>query len=102
MLQKITAHNKRIDGFEVRHRFERLGTRYMKLNARRIEAQGGTQMILLSMEDVTRENRCELLYSWIMNFSFTPQTSMRSPCANRVGPAIGLPLIPGVSSPEPR
>jgi PAS domain-containing protein len=55
LFHKITAHNTRIDGFEVHHKFQRLGPRYMILNARRIEPQGGSQMILLSIEDVTKK-----------------------------------------------
>jgi two-component system CheB/CheR fusion protein len=53
LFQKITTHNARIDGYEVRHKFRHLGLRRMILNARRIEAQGGPQMILLSIEDVS-------------------------------------------------
>jgi two-component system CheB/CheR fusion protein len=41
LLQEITAHNTRIDGFEVRHKFQHLGPRHMILNARRIEPPGG-------------------------------------------------------------
>jgi two-component system CheB/CheR fusion protein len=55
LFHEITTHNTRIDGFEVRHKFQHLGLRHMILNARRIEPQGGTQMILLSIEDVTRK-----------------------------------------------
>ena len=55
LFHEITARNTRIDGFEVRHKFQHLGLRHMILNARRIEPQGGTQMILLSIEDVTRK-----------------------------------------------
>ena len=51
----ITTRNTRIDGFEVRHKFQHLRLRHMILNARRIGPQGGTQMILLSIEDVTRK-----------------------------------------------
>ena len=54
LFSQITTHNTRIDGFEVRHKFQHLGLRHMILNARRIEAQGGPQMILLSIEDVTK------------------------------------------------
>jgi two-component system CheB/CheR fusion protein len=57
LFHEITARNTRIDGFEVRHKFQHLGLRHMILNARRIEPQGGTQMILLSIEDVTRKNK---------------------------------------------
>jgi chemotaxis response regulator CheB len=44
-----------VDGFEVRHKFQHLGPRHMILNARRIEPQGGSQMILLSIEDITKK-----------------------------------------------
>jgi len=55
LFHEITSSNTRIDGFEVRHKFQHLGLRHMILNARRIEPHGGTQMILLSIEDVTRK-----------------------------------------------
>ena len=54
LFTEITSHNTRIDDYEVRHRFEHLGPRHMILNARRIEPSGGSQMILLSIEDVTK------------------------------------------------
>jgi len=57
LLHDITARNKRIDGFEVRHKFQHLGLRHMILNARRIEPHGGSQMILLSIEDLAGKNR---------------------------------------------
>ena len=53
LFREITTHNTRMDDFEVKHKFEHLGIRRMILNAWRIEPPGGTQMILLSMEDVT-------------------------------------------------
>ena len=55
LFHEIATRNARIDDFEVRHKFQRLGLRHMILNARRIEPQGGLQMILLSIEDVTRK-----------------------------------------------
>ncbi len=55
LFHEITTHNTRIDGYEVRHKSKHLGLRHMILNARRIEPQGGPQMILLSIEDVTRK-----------------------------------------------
>ena len=57
LFHEITTHNTRIDGFEMRHKFQHLGLRHMILNARRIEPQGGSQMILLSIEDVTRKKK---------------------------------------------
>jgi two-component system CheB/CheR fusion protein len=55
LFHEITSRNTRIDGFEMRHKFQHLGLRHMILNARRIEPHGETQMILLSIEDVTRK-----------------------------------------------
>ena len=37
LFHEIMTHNTRIDGFEVRHKFQHLGLRHMILNARRIE-----------------------------------------------------------------
>jgi two-component system, chemotaxis family, CheB/CheR fusion protein len=54
LLHEISDRNTRIDDFEVRHKFQHLGPRHMILNARRIEPPGGTQMILLSIEDATK------------------------------------------------
>lgn len=53
LFQKLTAHNTRVDGFEVRHNFDHLGARRMIVNARRIESAGGQQMILMTIDDVT-------------------------------------------------
>ena len=39
----------------MRHDFPHLGPRVMMLNARRIEPQAGQKMILLYIEDVTRQ-----------------------------------------------
>jgi two-component system CheB/CheR fusion protein len=54
LLHEISERNTRVDDFEVRHKFQHLGPRHMILNARRIEPPGGTQMILLSIEDATK------------------------------------------------
>ncbi len=57
LLQDVTPHNSRVDDFEVQHRFAKLGSRIMILNARRIEAQPGNPMVLLSIEDVTQQRK---------------------------------------------
>jgi two-component system CheB/CheR fusion protein len=57
LFHEISTRNTRIDGFEVRHEFQHLGLRHMILNARRIEPQGGTQMILLSIEDASKAEK---------------------------------------------
>jgi two-component system, chemotaxis family, CheB/CheR fusion protein len=55
LLEKITRQNVRIDDFEVRHNFERIGERVMLLNARRLSIQ--QSLIFLSIEDVTDRHR---------------------------------------------
>jgi two-component system CheB/CheR fusion protein len=53
LLEDILPNNGRVENFEVRYDFPRLGPRVMRLNARRIEPQQGQQLILLYIEDVT-------------------------------------------------
>jgi two-component system, chemotaxis family, CheB/CheR fusion protein len=53
LLENILPNNGRVEDFEVRHEFPRLGERRMMLNAGRIEPQAGQKMILLYIEDVT-------------------------------------------------
>lgn len=54
LLEKVLPNDGRVEDFEVRHNFPHLGSRTMMLNARRIEPQPGRQLILLYIEDVTR------------------------------------------------
>ncbi len=51
LLETILPADGRVENFEVRHDFPRLGPRVMMLNARRIEPQAGRQLILLYIED---------------------------------------------------
>ena len=53
LLENILPKNGRVENFEVRHEFPRLGKRTLMLTARRIESQAGRQLILLYIEDVT-------------------------------------------------
>ncbi|MBN1341902.1 MAG: PAS domain-containing protein [Phycisphaerae bacterium] len=54
LLEEILPQDTSFEGFEVRHDFPAIGSRTMRLNARRIERETGKkQMILLAMEDVT-------------------------------------------------
>ncbi len=57
LLETILPGNGRVENFEVRHNFPRLGPRVMMLNARRIDPQAGRQLILLYIEDVTKRAR---------------------------------------------
>ena len=54
LLENILPQNSIFNDFEVEHNFETIGQKIMHLNARRIhEDSKQTQMILLSIEDVT-------------------------------------------------
>lgn len=52
-LSKITQQNTRVDNFHVQRGFHQLGTRSLVFNARRIQPEAGTLLILLTIEDVT-------------------------------------------------
>jgi two-component system CheB/CheR fusion protein len=54
LLETILPRDKVFDGFEVEHEFPVIGKRKMLLNARRISGkEGGVELILLAIEDVT-------------------------------------------------
>ena len=54
LLEMVVPNDGHVENFEVQHNFPLLGQRTMMLNARRIEPQPGRYLILLSIEDVTR------------------------------------------------
>ncbi len=54
LLEEILPQNANFHDFEVEHDFETIGRKIMRLNARRIyDDTSKTQLILLSIEDVT-------------------------------------------------
>ena len=56
LLDEILKENNTVEDFEVRHDFPEIGPKVMLLNARRIfNKEAGTQMVLLAIEDVTKE-----------------------------------------------
>ena len=57
LLTRVTKENTRIDGFEVRCEFPKIGARVVLLNARSIEPDPGQKLILLSIDDVTEQGR---------------------------------------------
>jgi len=57
LFDDVIQRNSRIDDFELRLSFPRLGERLIILNARRIEPQPGRQLVLLTIEDVTENRR---------------------------------------------
>lgn len=59
LLEKILPERTVFDDYEVEHDFENIGTKIMRLNARRIE--GETNLILLAIEDVTFGKQAELV-----------------------------------------
>ena len=63
LLEDILPHDTNFNDFRVDHDFEHIGRRIMLLNARRIHRKAGdTQMILLSIEDITERSRLEEQY----------------------------------------
>ena len=60
VLEEVVAEGRAVEGYEVTHHFERIGTRTMLLNARRIAVQAGEPaLLLLAIEDVTERRRVE-------------------------------------------
>ena len=53
LLETIIPQNEVFEDYEVEHVFPGLGHRIMHLNARKIEQEGGSNFILLAIEDVT-------------------------------------------------
>jgi len=51
LLDDIIRSNSRVDDYAMTLNFPQLGVRKMILNARRIDPPGGSQMIVLSIED---------------------------------------------------
>lgn len=57
LLESIIQNKTRVDDFEVRHEFERIGERIMILNARRLSTK--QSLIFLSIEDVTEHRKSD-------------------------------------------
>lgn len=60
LLETILPQNTHFDDFEVTHTFERIGTRTMLLNARRLHSDDRRMaLILLAIEDITERKAAE-------------------------------------------
>src|SRR5205823_2866623 len=51
LLEDVLPRNRSFEEFEVEHEFEEIGSKFMLLNARRV--QEGEELILLAIEDAT-------------------------------------------------
>jgi len=57
LMEKILPEKTEIEGFRVEHKFDKIGKRIMLVNAKRLEmAPELPQMILIALDDVTRES----------------------------------------------
>jgi signal transduction histidine kinase len=60
LLENILPKSSQVEDFEVEHDFPSIGHKTMLLNARRLrQPNGGPQLILLAIEDVTRSRQLE-------------------------------------------
>jgi two-component system CheB/CheR fusion protein len=56
LLEEIIPDNTSFEGYEVEHKFVNIGLKKMILNARKIIGKtDGTELILLAIEDITKE-----------------------------------------------
>lgn len=53
LLEQVLPEKKTVEGFELEHRFEGIGTRNMIINAREIVYENGQRKMLLSIQDIT-------------------------------------------------
>jgi two-component system CheB/CheR fusion protein len=59
LLEHILPQDDQFRDFEVKHDFPNIGRRTMLLNARRLRRDGGAELILLAIEDITRRKHLE-------------------------------------------
>ncbi|MBF8249225.1 MAG: sensory transduction histidine kinase [Bacteroidetes bacterium] len=60
LLEEMLPLNNKFDDYKVEHVFTGIGHKIMLLNARRImQTEGGPQLILLAIEDITEKMRLE-------------------------------------------
>ncbi|MEG4106976.1 chemotaxis protein CheB [Microcoleus sp. S13_C5] len=59
LLEEILAGKTEFHNFEVEHDFEHIGHKIMLLNGRKMPPIGDTQMILLAIEDITKQKQLE-------------------------------------------
>jgi two-component system CheB/CheR fusion protein len=55
LLREIISKDSRCDDFELDREFDRIGRKILLLSARRLEAEGHQQQILIAIEDVTQQ-----------------------------------------------
>ena len=59
LLEEIIVNNHEVKNYEVRHDFPKIGSRVMRLNARRLNADSHEDYIFLVLEDITERKRAE-------------------------------------------
>ena len=59
LLEHVLPQDDQFRDFEVKHDFPNIGRRTMLLNARRLRRDGGAELILLAIEDITRRKHLE-------------------------------------------
>ncbi|HUE14790.1 MAG TPA: histidine kinase dimerization/phospho-acceptor domain-containing protein [Planctomycetaceae bacterium] len=60
LLEEMLPSGNTIEDFEVEHGFLNIGRRTMRCNARRlVQKEGGTELILLAIEDISERSRME-------------------------------------------
>lgn len=89
LLENVLPEHLRVDDFEVRAAFPRIGDRVMSLNARRLESPLGKETILLAIEDVTQLRRSEQALRELSNRFMNIQDAERRQIARDVHDVTG-------------
>ena len=60
LLQEVGRNNAMVEDLEITAEFRAIGTRVIKINARRLDSQGGSEsFVVLAMDDVTKAREAE-------------------------------------------
>ena len=59
LLEEILASDTQFQDFQVEHTFEQIGRKVMRLKARKLPRINNIQMILLAIEDITKQRRLQ-------------------------------------------
>ena len=96
LLDQVILQNTPIQGFELTHSFPELGTRVLRLNARKVIRQQGHSAILLAIEDITDHKQVQRLLEFMQRVITHAPVSIRlfRSVRNDQGRIVDFQLVP--------